>query len=105
MEYPLVLLASAGTAFLVHDILDKRWIGRDHANMRLIVRGYHFHHSFFGALIILIALLFTSGGLVTVICCGYGVGNIWQHKLTHNRIKEKGMVFVTKMQRGRRSIT
>lgn len=26
---------------------------------------------------------------------GYGVGNIWQHKNTHNRINEKGLVFIT----------
>jgi hypothetical protein len=105
MNYVLVLLLSAVVSFYVHDFLDRKWIGRKKLNLRLIVKGYHFHHSFFGALVILGALLFTGGGFVTVICCGYGVGNIFQHKLTHNRVKEKGMVFVTKFMRHKRNIT
>ncbi|HYC79570.1 MAG TPA: hypothetical protein VEC17_00930 [Candidatus Binatia bacterium] len=105
MEYILVLLISAAVSFFVHDFLDRRYIGITKRDVKLIVKGYHFHHSFFGAVIIVLALLFTGGGYVTVICCGYGVGNIWQHKLTHNRINEKGMVFVTRFIRGKRHVT
>jgi hypothetical protein len=103
-EHMTVLVASAGVSFYVHDYLDRNFIGRNKRDLKLIIQGYHFHHSFFGALIIALGLLF-SGGYVAVACCGYGVGNIWQHKLTHNRIQEKGMVFISRLYSNKRSIT
>jgi hypothetical protein len=104
MEHMTVLVASAGVSFYVHDFLDKNYIGKNKRDVKLIIRGYHFHHSFFGAMIIALGLLF-SGGYVALVCCGYGVGNIWQHKLIHNRLQEKGMVFVSRLYPYKRNIT
>jgi hypothetical protein len=39
-------------------------------------------------------LVFTN--VVMFIFIGYGVGNIWQHKKTHDRVNEKGLVFITR---------
>lgn len=104
-EYMTILVASAGVSFYIHDFLDKNYIGRNKRDVKLIIRGYHFHHSFFGAIVIVLSLVFSGGGYVMVICCGYGLGNIWQHKLTHNRVQEKGMIFVSRLYPYKRNIT
>ena len=96
LNYFLVLIISIAVSFLAHDVIDRKWLGRKKRNLKLVIGKYHIHHSLFGALFILSWPLFTGPGYVMCICCGYGVGNIWQHKLTHNRVKEKGMVFITR---------
>jgi hypothetical protein len=103
MNYVLVLLISAAVSFFVHDFLDRNYIGLNKRNIRLVLRGYHIHHSFVGALVIACAFLFSGGGYVAFACYGYGMGNIWQHKVTHNRVKQKGMVFITRLQKYKRS--
>ncbi|MBX4187854.1 MAG: hypothetical protein KW793_01825 [Candidatus Doudnabacteria bacterium] len=105
MENAFVLLITAASAFFVHDYLDRHYTGRRKRNIRIIIRGYHFHHSFFGVMIIALGLLFSGGGFMAFACYGYGVGNIWQHKLTHNRVRQRGMVFVTRFHSHNRSIT
>lgn len=103
--YTSILIASAGLSFFIHDFLDKNYIGKHKRDVKLVVWGVHFHHSFFGALVIALALVFSFGTFATVVCCGYGVGNIWQHKITHNREKEKGMVFITRVYPNKRAIS
>ena len=103
--YTSILFVSAGLSFFIHDYLDKNYIGKAKRDIKLILWNLHFHHSFFGALVIALALVFSGGTFLTLVCCGYGVGNIWQHKITHNREKENGMVFITRFYPSNRHIT
>ena len=83
-------------AFYTHSVAEKFLSRGEKKNVRLIFHGIQIHHSFWGAMIAVIGLIFASGVFATVLF-GYGVGNIFQHKVTHNRINEKGMVFLTKV--------
>jgi hypothetical protein len=92
----LLTAAVAKISYLIHDKIEKKLTRNWTRNVRLVLFKYQFHHSFFGALFIIIAI-FTLSGAVSLICIGYGIGNIWQHKITHNRMNEKGMVFINKV--------
>ncbi len=65
-------------------------------NIQLRIKGYQIHHSFFGALAIILAV-FLAGGVYFFAMLGYGLGNIWQHKLAHNQVNEKGLVFISRI--------
>jgi hypothetical protein len=93
----LVLLTSGITAFFAHNFGERYITDNGQKQVRIIVKGYQLHHSVFGALTILIAIVFLSGTWA-VIFFGYGVGNIWQHKITHNRVNENGLVFISKLK-------
>lgn len=104
LEYATVVAAATGLSFYIHDYLDKNYIGRNHRDVKLIIRGWHLHHSFFGAIAIVVGAVFLGGSL-SLVFVGYGLGNIWQHKLTHNRVQEKGMVFVSRVYPNKRALT
>ncbi|MGE5392502.1 MAG: hypothetical protein ACM3NH_02035 [Candidatus Saccharibacteria bacterium] len=86
------ILVAAAT-FLLHDWLE-RMLVRKYGEIALVWRGYHIHHSVYGVLAICLALLI--GGKALIIGGGFGLGNLWQHKATHNRQNEKGLVLVTR---------
>jgi hypothetical protein len=94
MNDALLITAAALVSFSAHDLFESI-LGRHKHHFVIKIRGYHLHHSFFGMLIAVVGLAYASG-IIALICCGYGLGNIWQHKIAHNRVAEKGMVFITK---------
>ncbi len=96
MLYATAILSSATVSYFAHHWAEAFLKNRG-ANIRLVVKGYHVHHSFFGALFLLIGIVFTSS-VVAAIMAGYGVGNLWHHKITHNRAQEKGLVFLNKLK-------
>ena len=95
MEQTIIFISSGVTAFFAHDWTEKRLTQNGKKQIRLVVKGYQIHHSFFGMLAIFYAILVASGGLAAILI-GYGLGNIWQHKVTHNRVNENGLVFISK---------
>lgn len=96
MTYVITLFTSAIVSFFGHQFAEKFLTRNRTQNIRLIVGGYQIHHSFFGMLAIAIALILAGGSLMSMLF-GYGLGNIWQHKKTHNQLNEKGFVFITKI--------
>ncbi|MDZ4243669.1 MAG: hypothetical protein U1C57_01035 [Candidatus Doudnabacteria bacterium] len=92
----LTLSLSSLVAFFAHHHGEKFLKRRK--NIRLILKGYHIHHSLFGAMAIFVGIIFSSGLLMFALL-GYGLGNIWQHKYTHNKVNEKGMVFVSRISK------
>jgi|GEM_PF-6036188 len=97
MPYIVSFITSASVSFLAHHFAERKLSKGWTKDVRLVFRNYHIHHSFFSALIIAIAFIVT-GGIVTFIFIGYGIGSMWQHKFTHNQQSEKGMVFITKIK-------
>jgi len=95
MEQAVTFLGSAVVAFYSHHYAEKYFTRNWTRNIRLVIKGYQIHHSTWGVLAMAASLVFTSG-LMTLALLGYGLGNIWQHKKTHNRINEKGLVFITR---------
>ena len=75
----------------------ENFLKRKHTDPRLIFKKYQIHHSVWGIVVIVIAFIFTSS-IYTFIMVGYGIGNIWQHKVAHNKVNEKGMVFITRYE-------
>lgn len=65
----------------------------------LVVKGYHIHHSVWGFLAICYAIFFAGSVAMAVGAVGFGLGNLWQHKNTHNRMNERGMVFIEKISK------
>jgi len=97
MEQFFALILTGVTSFFGHHFGERFlecFFTRRKKELSLVLKGYQIHHSFFGLLAILTALITT--GIYTTALFGYGIGNIWQHKRTHNKINEKGMVFITK---------
>ena len=95
MTHAITLVSTTLLAFYAHHYAEKRLTRNWTRDFKLVVKGYQIHHSFFGAVAVLIGLIFTSSFVLTILL-GYGLGNIWQHKKTHNRVNEKGLVFITK---------
>lgn len=96
MNQALTLAISAVCTFLGHH-LGERYFTRGHTRkIRIVLKGYQIHHSFFGILTAAIAIIFTGGWLMFVLF-GYSLGNLWQHKYTHNRLGEKGLIFLSKI--------
>ena len=83
-------------SFLVHQWGEQYFTRRGTRPIKLVIRGYQVHHSFFGALAILLAPILASG-LIVVAALGYGIGNIWQHKKTHNSVNERGFIFISRV--------
>lgn len=96
MNSAITLLISTFVTFLGHHFGE--WFfnrGRE-KRLKLVIKSFHIHHSFFGLATAAIALIFTGGWLMFVLF-GYSLGNIWQHKYTHNRLGEKGLVFLSRI--------
>ena len=96
MAYAATLLGSAFVTYFAHHYGEKFFTRNWTKKVRLIFKGYQIHHSAFGALAIVVALII-SNIFATLILFGYGLGNIWQHKKTHNRFNQRGMVFISRM--------
>lgn len=94
MEHFFVLLISGVSSFFGHHF-GERFFDKN-KTAKLVLKGYQIHHSFFGLIALLLA--FISSGIYALALVGYGIGNIWHHKKTHNNVNEKGMVFITKDQ-------
>jgi hypothetical protein len=94
MHEAILLAAAAMVTFAAHDLFELA-VNSQKIKFRFIVFGWHFHHSVLGILVGLAGFAFASGG-VLLVCCGYTVGNLLQHKVAHNRVNEPGMVFVTR---------
>lgn len=92
----IIAFTSAITSFCAHHAAEKFVTKNGRRDIRLVFRGYHIHHSFFGVAAVACALIFASSVYVFVLF-GYGIGNIWQHKYTHNKANEPGMVFISKI--------
>ena len=97
MTYALTLLGSTFIAFFAHHFVEKKLTRNWTRNLRVIIRGYQIHHSTWGAVALVMSIAFTSGLLMMAIL-GYAIGNIWQHKYTHNRINEPGFIFLSKFK-------
>ncbi|MBI4050451.1 MAG: hypothetical protein HY396_00540 [Candidatus Doudnabacteria bacterium] len=98
MTSTITLLTSAVVTFLAHHFGEKFFTRNWTKQIRLTIKGYQIHHSFWGAVAIVIATIFTSGTIMFALL-GYGLGSIWQHKKTHNSLSEKGLVFITRVVR------
>ncbi len=96
MTYTIAFITSTIISFWAHHFGERFFTGNRTKNIRLVVKGFQVHHSFWGVLVIAIATVFT-GGVIMFALLGYGLGNIWQHKKTHNAINERGMVFISKI--------
>ena len=96
MTTSLILLISAVLSFLGHELGEKFFSNGGRKKLKLVFKGRQIHHSFWGAVSIAIAMIFTQGA-VSIAILGYGLGNIWQHKITHNRVNERGIVFISKV--------
>lgn len=95
MTEAIAFIIAAGLSFAGHEIGEWYATRGRTRDVRLIIKGFHIHHSFFGLLALVGGfLVFTN--VVMFIFIGYGVGNIWQHKKTHDRVNEKGLVFITR---------
>ena len=94
MEQFFALFLSGTTSFFGHHFGERFLTKNGKRNVDLVLKGYRIHHSTFGLLAIIGALI--STGLYAPVLFGFGIGNIWQHKKTHNKINEKGMVFITR---------
>lgn len=103
MDHFFTLFVSGMTSFFGHHFGERFLSKNRKRNVRLVLKGYQVHHSVFGLLAILAA--FISAGYTTFALFGYGLGNIWQHKRTHNKVNEKGMVFITKHSENRTNLT
>ena len=94
MEQFFVLILSSLSSFWGHHFgerfFDKK---RDKC---LVIKNYHIHHSVFGILAITAAITMASS-FTTLALFGFGIGNIWQHKRTHNKVNERGLVFISKV--------
>ena len=95
MTLYLSFIISATISYLGHHFGEHFFSKRGTRNINLVFKGYQIHHSTWGALVIALAIIFASG-VVASAMLGYGIGNIWQHKKTHNAAKEKGMIFISK---------
>ncbi len=91
----LTLAISAIISFLAHHWGEKFVIHKRNKPFRIIIKGYQFHHSCFGVLAIFAAPILAST-LIMVAMLGFGIGNLWQHKKTHNSVNEKGFIFISK---------
>jgi len=91
------LILSSISAYWSHHFVENFLTNNGKKSIRLIIRRRQIHHSFWGIMSIAIALLFTQG-FIMLAMIGYGIGNIWQHKLTHNRLGEPGLVFISKVK-------
>ena len=89
-------LTSISIAFLGHEFAERKITNHGAKQVKWIVKGRQIHHSFFGVLFIVFGIIALSG-MWTVVFLGYGVGNIWHHKFTHNRVNESGLVFISRM--------
>ena len=96
MIYAITLFSSLAISFLSHQF-SENFLRRNGSNVRLIIRNYQVHHSFWGMAFIAFALFFATGHYALAMV-GYGLGNLWQHKLTHNRVNEKGLVFISRVK-------
>ncbi|PIR97392.1 MAG: hypothetical protein COT91_01655 [Candidatus Doudnabacteria bacterium CG10_big_fil_rev_8_21_14_0_10_41_10] len=96
MAFVAVFLGSAVTSFYAHHFAEKFFTRNWTRNIRLIFKGYQIHHSTFGAMAIVVAVII-AGSFFAVVLFGYGLGNVWQHKKTHNKFDQKGMVFISKI--------
>ena len=94
MEHFFTLFLTGITSFFGHHLGERILTKNRKKNVRLVLKGYQIHHSFWGLIAIVTALI--STGIYTTALFGYGIGNIWQHKKTHNKANEKGMVFITR---------
>lgn len=92
----IIFTLSAAAAYLGHEVAEWFLKQRTGRKIRLVIKKHQIHHSFFGLMMILLAINFFSG-VWAIILYGYGLGNIWQHKITHNRTNESGMVFISKI--------
>ena len=97
MSYVVTFTLSVSLSFLGHHFVENLLKRRRGGLPRFVVRGYRVHHSFFGALALVIGLAF-AGSYPMLATLGYGIGNLWQHKWIHNRASEKGLVFLTRAQ-------
>jgi hypothetical protein len=97
MTMLFTLSLSSFVTFYSHHFAEKFLTQNGVRNFRLILNGYHIHHSVFGLATLFVALIFLSGIMATIFV-GYGIGNIWQHKYTHKRVNESGIVFITKLK-------
>lgn len=93
-EYFFTLLISGTASFFAHHFSEKFFTKNGKKKVKLILKGYQIHHSAWGLLAIIGALI--STGLYATAMFGYGIGNIWQHKRSHNKANENGLVFITK---------
>lgn len=89
-------LTSISIAFLGHEFAERKITKNGEKQVKLIVKGRQIHHSFFGIVFIIFGITALSG-MWTVVFLGYGVGNIWHHKFTHNRVGENGLIFISRM--------
>ena len=92
----VILLISSITSYFSHHFGERVLSGK-FRDIRLKFRNYQIHHSFWGVLAIILSVIFLSGNTMVAVI-GYGIGNILQHKITHNRVSEKGIVFVTRLK-------
>lgn len=103
MEQFFALFLTGITSFFGHHIGERFLTKKGEKKIRLVLKGYQIHHSFWGLLAILTA--FISTGLYATALFGYGIGNIWQHKRTHNKANEKGLIFITKHTKNPSNLT
>lgn len=94
MEHFFALFFSGLGSFFGHHFGERFLTKNGEKDVNLVLKGYQIHHNTFGLLAIIGALI--STGLYATVLFGFGIGNIWQHKKTHNKIGEKGMIFITK---------
>ena len=92
MDQFFILLISSISSFFGHHF-GERFFDKN-KKAKLVLKGYQIHHSVFGLAALLLS--FISTGIYISALVGYGIGNIWHHKKTHNSVNEKGMVFITK---------
>ena len=95
----IATIVSAAATFFAHYAAERLIAKKRKKGVRFVLRGYHIHHSFFG-IVLLAAALTVAGGIYAFIMFGYGIGNLWQHKYTHNKANEPGMVFIQRLPVG-----
>jgi hypothetical protein len=88
----ILFLSATGASYGFHTAFETL-ASRRAEPVRLIIGNYHLHHSVLGIFSIIVGIAAWPAVLAPV-ALGYGVGNIWQHKLVHNKVNEKGLVFV-----------
>lgn len=91
-----VSITSILIAWLGHHWGEKIFTRNGRRQLKIIIKGYHVHHSCFG-IVAIIGALVAASAVSAAMLVGYGIGNIWQHKHTHNRVNEKGFVFISKV--------
>lgn len=102
MTIILTIISSTLTSYLIHSF-SENFLTRDgKRDIKLIFKGRQIHHSFWAVVVAVIALMFTNGHY-TLAMLGYSLGNIWQHKLAHNRAGEPGLVFISRLSNNRHS--